>query len=178
MNNLDKIIQRSKKQPRSNHAFLAQTTYVDDPNERNRLASTRGFSYDADLSDLRHGIYNANGLAYVVFRGTKDSKDVLDDIKIMARNYDISNEKTVAERAIAKYGRGNVRLVGHSLGGYKAKRVAKETGLKGIVFNTYKPLFDENVEGVVELNKPGDLISGDYTTTIQSTLSNHGIENF
>ena len=173
---------KPKKYARSNHAFLAQATY-EDHFERKRLGESRGYKYDPFLSDQRHATYYRNGKAYLVYRGTYDLQDAVDDLKIMTGTWDVTDELTHAQKAMDKYGRDNVVMIGHSLGGYKVKQVAKQTGLKGVVFNTFKPLYDPVQEGVLEVNHPGDLISGDYSALatedpIQTTLKNHSIDNF
>ena len=90
--------------------------------------------------DKRHGIWQRDGKAVVGIRGTQaDIKDVADDAAIATGTLKLTprykRAKKWVKKAIKKYGKNNVEVAGHSLGGKIAKSLAKDFGIKGSTFN-------------------------------------------
>jgi predicted esterase YcpF (UPF0227 family) len=79
--------------------------------------------------------------AVVAFRGTnpKNLKDLGTDALIALGmghfGSRFKNAKDATDQTIAKYGKGNVSLTGHSLGGSQALFVNSKTGLETHAFN-------------------------------------------
>lgn len=91
--------------------------------------------------DKRHGIWERDGQAAIGIRGTdfKDPKDVIDDAGIAIGALKLTprykRSKRWVRKAIKKYGKKNVQVAGHSLGGKISKELAKDFGIKGSTFN-------------------------------------------
>lgn len=92
-----------------------------------------GVTRDKSLSGKRVSVYNdANtGKTYVAHRGTNSVKDWATDFA-MALGYEggrrFQHSRNIQKQAEAKYGRGNIITVGHSLGGRLAEKVGKKSG--------------------------------------------------
>jgi hypothetical protein len=125
----------------SDHYRLAMTKY-----ENEQGGALDGFTVDQDLSSNEFTTYlDSKGKAHISYRATdlNDPNTRLADLK---QDYFIasgSSGKTnrgkravdVAQRAIAKYGKENVDLVGYSLGGNSAMLASSATGLNAEVYN-------------------------------------------
>lgn len=116
-------------------AVIAQEVY-DEPSKR---TGRDGWKYES--GDKRHGIWSKNNKAVVGIRGTdfKDAKDLADDVAIGIGALKLTpryrRAKRWVKKAIKKYGKSNVEVSGHSLGGKIAKELAKEFGIRGSTFN-------------------------------------------
>jgi len=116
-------------------AVIAQEVY-DEPSKR---TGRDGWKYES--GDKRHGIWSKDGKAVVGIRGTdfKDVKDVADDVAIGIGALKLTprykRAKKWVKKAIKKYGKKNVEVAGHSLGGKIAKELAKDFGIRGSTFN-------------------------------------------
>jgi pimeloyl-ACP methyl ester carboxylesterase len=91
-------------------------------------------------SGLRAGVYtNDAGQTVVAFAGTnpRSGKDLATDV---AQEVGLATEqyrqaKELVGNVVAKKGKGNVVVVGHSLGGGLASTAALENGARAVVFN-------------------------------------------
>lgn len=125
------------------YADLSAGAYKgDDFYEAQKIAEKHGYALDDELSDNdRHVYYDRYGKAVVAFRGTKltNPSDLLTDIAIWggfapASNRYRQSNKTV-QRAIDKYGKDNITLTGHSLGGHQGVYFGNKYKLKTVVYN-------------------------------------------
>jgi len=116
-------------------AVIAQEVY----NEPSKRTGRDGWKYES--GDKRHGIWSKDGKAVVGIRGTdfKDAKDLADDVAIGIGALKLTprykRAKKWVKKAIKKYGKNNVEVAGHSLGGKISKSLAKDFGIRGSTFN-------------------------------------------
>lgn len=104
-----------------------------------------GWQMDNELSNENRSVFHRDGKAVVAYRGTDLSgkknewKDLGTDALITLGLGDLSsslrNAKKTAYRAQEKYGKENVTLTGHSLGGSSALYAHTKTGLETHAFN-------------------------------------------
>lgn len=104
-----------------------------------------GYEIDHELSNSNRTVYHKDGKAVVSFRGTDLSgsknrwKDLGTDALLAFGLQDLStrfqNAKKTTDQAISKYGKDNVSLTGHSLGGAQALYVHQKTGVDTHAFN-------------------------------------------
>jgi hypothetical protein len=103
----------------------------------------QGYVVDQELSDAdRVTFFNpASKRAVVSFRGTKltNLRDLATDLEIVKGTQNNSarfrNSNKTVEKAIQKYGKDNVSLTGHSLGGSQAITAGQRYGLIAHAFN-------------------------------------------
>merc|ERR1711966_514303 len=86
---------------------------------------------------------------YLVVRDTTTNKVV-----IVAKGTDLGNTKGIkneTRKLIKAYGKNNVIISGHSLGGYITADISKDLGIKGVAFNIgsspkkITPTFNKNL---------------------------------
>jgi len=99
-----------------------------------------GYHLDKNLSTVESQVWvNKHGKVVVSFRGTTNAKDLKTDAKIVARSRSdarFTDAKKLTEKVINRYGKGNVNITGHSLGGTIGRYVSSELGIsQGAVFN-------------------------------------------
>ena len=102
-----------------------------------------GYTIDTDLSDKHRTTFHHAGSkkTIVSFRGTKlnDPTDLMADYAIFkgkeASSARFVHSRKFAEAAVKKYGKENVSLTGHSLGGTQAITVGHQLGLHAHAFN-------------------------------------------
>lgn len=114
-----------------------------------------GYARDTELSDNDRSVYHNASTKHTVvaFRGTnpKNAKDLAADVAIatgkegFTKRFNDSNK--VTRKAVQKYGKENVELTGHSLGGSQALYVSEKQGLKAHAFNP-GAAFDQLVKDV------------------------------
>lgn len=121
---------------------------IDDANLSKAVYSmqenVRDWKIDKTLSNENRAVYHNHrtGKAKVAFRGTKPSnvRDLGTDLLIGLGLQDVSsrfkNAVRTTDLAIAKYGKENVSLTGHSLGAAQSAYVSRKRGLKATGFNT------------------------------------------
>lgn len=108
------------------YAVLAQASYT-------RAKPVEGYTIDPEFSDRNRTLYvdDKSGKAILAFRGTKLSgdqsskwadlgADALIAMGIQDASARFRGSRKVAKQVIAKYGKDNVVLTGHSLGGSQA----------------------------------------------------------
>lgn len=118
-------------------------------------ADVEGYTIDQELSDDSSTLYinNQTKKVTVAFAGTNDQSihdtaearkqhfygDLIADANIFGgaeeQSMDFHKAEHRVKQAIAKYGKENVHLTGHSLGGTKALYTSSLTGLKANAFN-------------------------------------------
>lgn len=103
-----------------------------------------GWEKDLELSNVDRTVYHKGGKAKVSYSGTRITskhkwRDLGTDALVAIGAQDVSsrfkNSTKTANLAIAKYGKENVSLTGHSLGGSLAQHVSRKTGLKATGFS-------------------------------------------
>lgn len=97
--------------------------------------SMPGYFIDSELSGPDRTIYHDGKHAIVTFKGTDNWRDIQVDAAMGAGFKDdtnrFKNSLDVTNRAIKKYGKSNVFVTGHSLGGSQAIYVHQQTGVQG-----------------------------------------------
>jgi len=117
--------------------------------ESSQMAAQYGYELDAELSNANRHVFHhpTTGKTVIAYRGTQihNAGDLLTDAAIAAgfeehtRRYHESQE--VLKRAVQKYGKENIHLTGHSLGGSIALHLANEYGVSASVYNpAFTPL--------------------------------------
>lgn len=119
-------------------AKLAKASY-------NQAPEVDGWKRDTQLSNINRSVYTKDGKAKVAFRGTDLSNkhtwaddigtDILLGLGLQDKSSRLKNAKVTTDKAVQKYGKENVSLTGHSLGGSTTAYVSRATGLKGTGFN-------------------------------------------
>lgn len=113
------------------------------------VQEVNGWQKDIDLSNENRAVYHKQGKAKVVFRGTNPKNlrdlgtDALIGLGLQDKSTRFKNAVKTTDLAIAKYGKENVSLTGHSLGGSQAAYVSRKRGLKATGFNAAWSKIDE-----------------------------------
>lgn len=108
-----------------------------------------GWQKDLELSNENRVVYHKEGKAKIAFRGTnpRNMKDLGTDLLVGLGLQDQSsrfkNAVKTTDLAIKKYGKENVSLTGHSLGGSQSAYVSRKRGLKATGFNAAWSRIDE-----------------------------------
>jgi len=114
-------------------AHLAKAAYTSSPVE--------GYTIDPEFSYGNTTVYknNQTGKATVAFAGTRGIKDARADLAIVAgmeqKDPQFQQALQTTKNVISKYGKDNVHITGHSLGGAKSSYVSSKLGVKGTTFN-------------------------------------------
>jgi hypothetical protein len=125
----------------ANYARLARAAY--NTGKYSEDYDKQGYIIDTQLSDKDRTVFFHPGSkrAVVSFRGTKlnNFSDLLTDVAI-ARGREGTTSRFMdslktAEKVARKYGKDNVSLTGHSLGGSQAIVVGQKLGLHTHAFN-------------------------------------------
>ena len=105
------------------------------------------------MSKEKSSVYEKDGKAIVAFRGSADKRDLLTDVAlvrgVLKKTPRYKEEERLVKEVIAKYGKDNVELTGHSLGGTIAKDLSRQTGVKATTYNKGSSTKDF-VEGVID----------------------------
>lgn len=136
----------------SSYASLAKASYAFEFDDNAPVPP--GYVIDADLSGPNRTVFTQNGKAVVSFRGTDvlNWKDISADVMLalgvesFSKRFQDSLETT--NNAIKKYGKDNVSVTGHSLGGTQALYVNAKTGVKAVAFNPGASI-PQALEGIV-----------------------------
>jgi hypothetical protein len=152
---------------------------------KNRHIDTNGWSYKGAFSNHRSGfyseIYTKGDKAILVFRGTQltikekeEIKDGRSDINIGLGK--LPHQMQDAERAysetIKKYGKDNVILTGHSLGGSEAQILGAKYGAETVTFAAYgtKTLTGVEVNYTDNIFNYGNAQDGIFTKNIDGQI--------
>ena len=120
-------------------ADFAEATYT--------KKSMPGYVIDTELSNQDATVYRNNNSAIVAFSGTRPTskhnawRDLTTDLGLWAGQkshlHRFQNALDLSNRAVDKYGKENVTVTGHSLGGSQAVYVNQKLGIKGSAYNPY-----------------------------------------
>ncbi len=126
-------------------AYMAKAAYH--RNDMSQEVYQLGYTVDEDLSDSNvsdtdhiYTTFTKNGKAVVAYRGTNpfNTSDLHADLAISNGTYSWHGRFTGAEmayvNAVNKYGKDNVQVTGHSLGGSQALHMGRKFGAHGAVF--------------------------------------------
>lgn len=124
------------------YAVLSKGAYNPMSQEGNTRAI--GYDIDKDLSSRYSTVYsNKNGRAVIAYRGTvphnlsdlyADATDIFGSSRKLVDSPRFAQADKLYTRTVAKYGKKNVQVTGHSLGGSQAMYVGRRHGVKGIAF--------------------------------------------
>lgn len=125
-----------------------------------------GWELDTELSGPDRRVYHKDNNAILAFRGTnpKNQRDIGADVALAfhLQSYTnrFKNSLDVGKRTVAKYGKENVRVTGHSLGGSQAVYVGNELDLEGDAYSPYtsQSLSNRNTKVNVHI-VPGDPVA-------------------
>ena len=164
------------------HALMSSAAYGHDLHAQQELIR-RGFSEDIKLTGASRGntwydpdqyharVYTKGGKATIAYRGTNPKgnlSDLLADAQLTLGLQSHSSRFADADglyRATeAKYGKGNVDVTGHSLGGSEALYVARKHSLGGTAFNP-----GASFAGPDNVNELGLFGKGSKVNTVLST---------
>lgn len=120
------------------HAELANAAYLQSP-------EVEGWVRDMELSSRDRSVYTKDGKAVVAYAGTRlyNKKDRVRDLAVDAAislglghlTARFRDGAKLAQQTAAKYGKENVTLTGHSMGGSTALYSNSRTGLETHAFN-------------------------------------------
>jgi len=157
---------------------LLDASYMDNDKAKQHLTE-RNFKLDEELSGKRGKVFlDGEGKANVVFTGTKNKHDVINDISIMMgfkdRSKRLKHSKKLIQDVKNKYG-GNGTVLGHSYGGYLAEKANK--GGKVITYNKLAmPHTQKKNKKQIDIRTSNDLASllsrGNKTITLKSKSYN------
>jgi hypothetical protein len=116
-------------------------------NVYNKDPSTEGFTIIHDLTSPDRVVYQHDRTKHVVlaFRGTDPTnpRDLVSDAILAMGNEEIShrffNAEEITKKTIARYGKNNVTVTGHSLGGSQAMHVSRK-------YKVHAEVYDPHVE--------------------------------
>lgn len=170
-----------------------------------------GWEMDMELSNENRAVYHKGGKAKVAFRGTDPShllkphkprefakswRDIGTDVLLGVGLQDVASRHRNALRttdlAIQKYGKENVSLTGHSLGGSQAMHVSRKRGIKATGFSAAASPVDvlrkRTYSHFHSVSTKYDPISsmthhkvkriGKKTTVSQKSSNPHALENY
>lgn len=158
-------------------ALFSQGAY-ENPNYHASQVSP-DWSVDGELSDHHSTIYHNPNTKHTVvaFRGTADKQDLKTDALLFlnmggkTKRYKDANALT--DKVIAKYGKPNVSLTGHSLAGDIASNVSKNKDLDATTFSKGRKLLpSKNAPREKSLRSILDPLSGNAVIPSAFSLPN------
>lgn len=161
-------------------------------------SEVHGWQKDISLSGPDHAVFHKGGKAKIAYRGTdvKNKRDLGTDALIAIGAQDASSRMKRAVRTAdtvsAKYGKENVSLTGHSLGGSQSQYVSRKRGLKATGFNAAMSPIDAlrkrtygNFHSISTANDPISKFThhvvgriGRKTTVKQTKFNPHTLSNY
>ena len=133
----DKLTHHEKTESNDQHKFarLANASYYFENQDFidemfSYMNELEYFEVDKDLSTEEHSIFHDKNTKETIisYRGTVNSKDMLDDTQIMISNEEntdrFKKSQEIFDRVVEKYGKNNVAVTGHSLSGGIALHIA------------------------------------------------------
>ena len=157
---------------------LLDASYMDNDKAKQHLAE-RNFKLDEELSGKRGKVFlDGEGKPNVVFAGTKNRHDVINDVKIMLGFKDkskrLKHSKKLVQDVKNKYGQ-DVKTLGHSYGGYLAEKSNK--GGKVVTYNKLAmPHTQKKNKNQIDIRTSNDvaslLSSGNKKITLKSKSYN------
>lgn len=157
-----------------------------------------GWEKDVSLSGPDHAVFTKGGKAKIAYRGTdvKNKRDLGTDALIALGLQDRSSRMKRAVRTAdlvsAKYGKENVSLTGHSLGGSQSQYVSRKRGMSATGFNAAMSPLDairkrtySKFHSISTSNDPISMIThfkarriGKKTTVKQRGFNPHALSNY
>ena len=122
-------------------ALLSESAYLKDATKAQEFLDNNGLDLEVlpeYTTDFMTTAKDADGRVVVAFRGTEPTNiaDVYNDIRIIqGSKRHFTTERNALDKVIQRFGKENVELTGHSLGGNKAIELAKQLGLDSETFN-------------------------------------------
>ena len=159
---------------------LSQRVYPE-----NRQIDTNGWSYKGVFSNHRNGfyaeVYTKGDKAILTFRETElksgkkeGSKDVFSDglIGLEYLPYQMKDAESAYLKTVSKYGKDNVILTGHSLGGSEAQILGAKYGAKTVTFAAYgtKTLTGMEINYTDNITNYGNAQDGIFTKNIDGQI--------
>jgi hypothetical protein len=160
-------------------------------------SEVHGWQKDVSLSGPDHAVFHKEGKAKIAYRGTdvKNKRDLGTDALITLGLQDHSSRMKravrTADQVTAKYGKENVSLTGHSLGGSQSLHVSRKRGLGATGFNAAMSPVDllrkrtySNFHLVTTANDPISKFThsvgriGKKTTVKQTKFNPHSLSNY
>jgi len=125
------------------YAELSKGAY--NPSKQEGTTRALGYEIDKSLSSRYHTVYYHAGRnkAVVAYRGTvphnasdlyADATDIFGSSRKMFDSPRFRQADALYKQTVKKYGRQNVEVTGHSLGGSQAMYIGKKYNTKGIAF--------------------------------------------
>lgn len=189
------------------YAYLSDVAYKTGGNRSREvyLRKTVGDEYkiDRELSNKNHSVIHDGNKTYVSFRGTANASDIATDAALAfgAENKTkrFRDSQNLLDSVIKKYGRENLVLTGHSLGGSIASTLGRKNDIEAHVFNpgssinsvrselSKQILGDDRTTKVYNYSTGSDPISwlargssgnDEFIYVPPSGLNTHGLSNF
>lgn len=174
-----------------NYALLSSSAY-------SPQKEVRGYKILQKYSSPDRVVYeHQSGHKIIAFRGTDPGnvRDLTTDILLATGSESLShrfhNAEKITQELVRKYGKENVSVTGHSLGGSQAMHVSRKFGVVGHAYNPHttftSALTGINYPNVTLHVNEGDPVSAFYpgahfqTVDVRSNgtgLKAHGIQNF
>ena len=151
----------------------------------NRHIDTNGWSYKGVFSNHRSGfyaeVYTKGDKAILVFRGTQLTikekeamKDGRSDINMGLEKlpHQIQDAEIAYQKTVDKYGKDNVILTGHSLGGSEAQILGAKYGAETVTFGAYGTKFLDGIEinYIDNITNYGDARDGIFVKNIDGQI--------
>lgn len=132
-----KIASKSyKKKQKGGNSKLSDEVYK----SKEKRTDRDGYKEDKSLSKEKSSVYVKDGKAVVAVRGTSDLRDIGTDalvaLGVSKKGKRYKKEKQLVKEAIDKYGKDNVSVSGHSLGGTIARDLSRDLGVKAETYNS------------------------------------------
>jgi hypothetical protein len=103
-----------------------------------KLLNGLGWRSGAQTESKKYQAFGKDGKIVIAFRGTQDPTDVWNDANIAIGTEktlpDFRRARKITQKAIDKYGKDNVTLTGHSMGGTTALYANSITGVPTVTF--------------------------------------------
>ena len=158
---------------------LSQRVYPE-----NRHIDTNGWSYKGTYSNHKNGfyaeVYTKGDKAILTFRGTEKiwKKEGIKDLKsdglmgLETLPLQMKDAETAYLETIKKYGKDNVILTGHSLGGSEAQILGAKYGAETVTFAAYgtKTLTGVEVNYTDNITNYGNAQDGIFTKNIDGQI--------
>lgn len=157
-----------------NLADFAKASYQRSP--------VKGFLVDTELSGPDRTVYHDKKTAIVAFKGTTPTsgRDISVDAALWGGFQSQTNRfrksLDVTKKAMEKYGKENVTVTGHSLGGSQAIYVHHKTGIKGSAYSPYIDLTEYRRHGELGDNFHIHMVAGD-PVSLGGTMNLYGKKN-
>lgn len=122
-------------------ALLSKSAYLKDAFNAQEFLDKNGLEWEVlseYTTDFMTTAITEEGKVLVAFRGTEPTNiaDVYNDIKIIkGEGRHFAKERQALNKIVEEFGKENIELTGHSLGGNKAIELGKQLGLDTETFN-------------------------------------------